>query len=130
MRRALQAAGYRFGLSGSPDIVFPARRAAVFVHGCFWHRHLGCRAASTPKTRADFWSAKFAANIERDQRVAGALQRQGWSVHVVWECGTSPRQLPSRPTSIPRESRRLSAACTARRQGTWTPFVRAASVVT
>jgi DNA mismatch endonuclease, patch repair protein len=93
VRRALQAAGYRFrlhrkDLPGSPDIVFPARRAAVFVHGCFWHRHRACRAASTPKIRADFWSAKFAANIERDQRVAEALHRQGWSVHVVWECET------------------------------------------
>jgi DNA mismatch endonuclease, patch repair protein len=93
VRGALQAAGYRFrlhrkDLPGSPDIVFPTRRAAVFVHGCFWHRHPGCRAASTPKTRADFWSAKFAANIERDRRVAEALYRRGWSVHVVWECET------------------------------------------
>src|ERR1700685_3144781 len=85
VRSLLHRLGYRFrlhrkDLPGSPDIVFPSRRAAVFVHGCFWHRHPGCRAASTPKTRADFWSAKFATNIERDQHVAEALHRQGWFV--------------------------------------------------
>ena len=93
VRQALHAAGYRFrlhrrDLPGSPDIVFPARRAIVFVHGCFWHRHPDCPAATTPKTRAAFWSAKFAANMARDLRVAEALHRQGWSVHVVWECET------------------------------------------
>jgi DNA mismatch endonuclease, patch repair protein len=93
VRRALQAAGYRFRLHrkdmpGSPDIVFPARRAVVFVHGCFWHRHPGCRAASTPKTRASFWTKKFAANTARDARAIAELERQGWRVHVVWECGT------------------------------------------
>jgi DNA mismatch endonuclease, patch repair protein len=94
VRRALHAAGHRFRLHrrelpGSPDIVFPARRAIVFVHGCFWHRHPDCPAATTPKTRAAFWTAKFAANIARDRRVDEELHRQGWSVYVVWECETS-----------------------------------------
>src|SRR4051812_7398106 len=71
IRQALHAAGYRFrlhrrDLPGSPDIVLPRHRIAVFVHGCFWHRHLGCRFATSPKTNQDFWNTKFAANVARD----------------------------------------------------------------
>lgn len=90
VRRALHARGYRFrthvrGLPGTPDIVFSRRRAAVFVHGCFWHRH-GCGKTYTPKSRRDFWEAKFAANVERDERVREALASDGWRVFVVWQC--------------------------------------------
>ncbi|MCY3932193.1 MAG: very short patch repair endonuclease [Acidobacteria bacterium] len=90
VRRALHARGYRFrthvrGLPGTPDIVFSRRRAAVFVHGCFWHRH-GCNRTSVPKTRQDFWREKFAANVERDKRVQALLVRSGWRVFVAWEC--------------------------------------------
>lgn len=93
VRRALHAAGLRFrlhrrGLPGTPDIVFPSRRAVVFVHGCFWHRHPGCSAASTPKTRYAFWQEKFDANVARDRRVSAELRAEGWAVHVVWECET------------------------------------------
>lgn len=91
VRRALHAAGHRFrlhrrDLPGRPDIVLPGLRTAVFVHGCFWHRHEGCRNATTPGTRTDFWQAKFAANVERDARVARALEALGWKVVVIWEC--------------------------------------------
>lgn len=96
VRSALHRAGYRFrlhrkGMPGSPDIVLPSRRAVVFVHGCFWHRHAGCRAASNPSTRADFWAEKFSSNIARDCRNRADLERAGWSVYVVWECETKGR---------------------------------------
>ncbi len=90
LRRSLHAKGYRFrthvrGLPGTPDVVFTRRRAAVFVHGCFWHRH-GCRKTYTPKSRRDFWEEKFAANVERDKRVREALADEGWRVFVAWQC--------------------------------------------
>jgi DNA mismatch endonuclease (patch repair protein) len=91
VRRALHALGFRFrlhrrDLPGSPDIVLPRHRSVIFVHGCFWHRHPGCRQTTTPKTRAAFWQAKFDANQARDARVEEALRRAGWRVHVIWEC--------------------------------------------
>ncbi|MCQ1773703.1 very short patch repair endonuclease [Neorhizobium galegae] len=94
VRRTLFAMGLRYrihrkDLPGSPDIVFPGRKKAIFVHGCFWHRHAGCRLASTPKTRVDFWKAKFDANAARDSRNIDALEGLGWSVLVVWQCETS-----------------------------------------
>lgn len=93
VRRALHAAGYRFranakGLPGSPDLTFTARRKAVFVHGCFWHRHIGCRLASTPKTRVAFWEKKFAQNVERDARKVAELEADWWEVLTIWECET------------------------------------------
>lgn len=91
VRRIAHGMGLRFrlhrrDLPGSPDIVFPRYRVALFVHGCFWHRHPGCRLAATPKTRADFWCAKFGRNVERDRRASEDLVRLGWRVAVVWEC--------------------------------------------
>ncbi len=73
-------------LPGSPDIVFPVSRVAVFVHGCFWHRHRGCSLATTPGSNVAYWRAKFAANVERDRRKLSALKRLGWKVIVVWQC--------------------------------------------
>ena len=67
-------------------MVFPRFRAAVFVHGCFWHRHAGCRYAYTPKTRVAFWTEKFSQNVARDCRVEEALRTLGWRVLVIWEC--------------------------------------------
>ncbi|RYD41646.1 MAG: DNA mismatch endonuclease Vsr, partial [Verrucomicrobiaceae bacterium] len=91
VRRYLHAVGLRFRLQardlpGRPDIVFPSRRVAVFVHGCFWHRHPGCAYATTPSTRADFWQAKFAANIARDADAVARLKELGWQVMTIWEC--------------------------------------------
>ena len=91
LRRALHARGFRYRLhvktvSGRPDLVFPKHRVAIFVHGCFWHRHEGCRFASNPKTRPEFWAAKFAANVRRDHKVVTELSREGWRIATVWEC--------------------------------------------
>ncbi|MGO4480306.1 very short patch repair endonuclease [Rhizobium sp. 2TAF27] len=93
VRRAAHALGFRYrlhrkDLPGKPDLCFPRKKIAIFVHGCFWHRHEGCRKASVPKSKLDFWLQKFATNIERDERVSDALATMGWTVHVIWECQT------------------------------------------
>lgn len=91
LRRALHARGFRFRLHsenvhGRPDLVLPKYRAVVFVHGCFWHRHEGCRFATTPSTREEFWRKKFEANVARDEAVRGKLLEDGWRIATVWEC--------------------------------------------
>ncbi len=93
VRSLVHGLGYRFrlhrrDLPGSPDLVFPSKRKVVFVHGCFWHRHVGCKKATRPKTRVAFWNEKFDANVERDKRAVIALEEAGWNVKVVWECQT------------------------------------------
>lgn len=93
VRRVLHAMGRRFrlhcrDLPGRPDIVLPRFRTAIFVHGCFWHRHPGCRGTTTPKTRTEFWVAKFEANVARDVAAQAALAAAGWKVAVIWECET------------------------------------------
>ncbi len=90
VRRFLHAKGFRFRLHdqtlpGSPDLVLPGRRIALFVHGCFWHRH-GCKATTTPKTHTEFWTEKFEANCARDQRNLKALFAAGWQPIALWEC--------------------------------------------
>ena len=93
VRRLLFASGYRFrlhrrDLPGTPDIVMPGRKVAVFVHGCFWHMHRECRYAKLPSTRPDFWKAKLAANTQRDRLVIERLNALNWRVLCVWECAT------------------------------------------
>lgn len=96
VRRAVHAAGLRFRLNrrdlpGTPDLVLPKCRIAVFVHGCFWHRHEGCKNSTTPKSRVEFWKAKFEENLRRDQRVSDELSHVGWAHFVVWECETKQK---------------------------------------
>lgn len=91
VRRLLWRRGYRFRLHGrklpgKPDIVLPKWKAAVLVHGCFWHRHEGCPYFRLPKTRAEFWDDKLGRNRERDAATIAALVGMGWRVAVVWEC--------------------------------------------
>lgn len=93
VRKLMHSLGLRFRLHrkelpGSPDIILPKFNTVVFVHGCFWHRHPGCRYATTPKTRQDFWLPKFAANVERDARKEAQLEELGWRVLTIWECET------------------------------------------
>jgi DNA mismatch endonuclease (patch repair protein) len=78
-------------LPGRPDIVLPRWHTVIFVHGCFWHRHPGCRFAYTPKSRVPFWLEKFAGNVERDHSQQLALKAAGWKVRVIWECQTADR---------------------------------------
>lgn len=91
LRKALHRLGLRYrlhvrDLPGRPDIVFPRYRAVVQVHGCFWHRHGGCKFATTPSTNTEFWSAKFEKNISRDLETQVRLNRLDWRTAVVWEC--------------------------------------------
>ncbi|MDT0633331.1 DNA mismatch endonuclease Vsr [Spectribacter hydrogenoxidans] len=103
VRRYLHRSGLRFrlhraGLPGRPDIVLPRFRAALFVHGCFWHRHDGCRYTTSPKTRPAFWESKFRQNVERDRKNVNDLLELGWRVLVIWECGI--RNHPDRMMEI------------------------------
>ena len=93
VRRIAHRLGFRFrlhrgDLPGRPDLVFPRYRAVIQVHGCFWHRHPGCKYATSPKTRVGFWENKFRGNVVRDRRNEAALLELGWRVLVIWECET------------------------------------------
>ena len=91
VRSLLRAEGCHYrsnvgNLPGKPDILLPALRIAVFVHGCFWHRHKDCRFTTNPKSNSEFWESKFARTIERDREHVRALRKSGWRVVVIWEC--------------------------------------------
>lgn len=91
VRRLLHGAGYRYRLHvrsmpGTPDLVFRRRKKAIFVHGCFWHGHEGCKRGTIPKTREAFWREKLRRNKERDETAIATLLSDGWDVLVVWEC--------------------------------------------
>lgn len=100
VRLFLHARGFRYvlhdkRLPGSPDIVLPKYRVAIFVHGCFWHQHQGCRKAAKPKTNPEKWATKFAQNLERDQNDIKFLESSGWKIIVIWECGLGRSSDPS-----------------------------------
>ena len=91
VRQVVHRLGYRFrlhraDLPGKPDIVFPSRQMAIFVHGCFWHQHKRCRRATVPKSNHDFWNPKLARNVARDAEQCAAIRKRGWRVLIVWEC--------------------------------------------
>lgn len=107
LRRALTRLGVRYRLHdrrlpGTPDVVLVDHRVAVFVHGCFWHRHRKCSRATSPKSNASFWSEKFEQNVKRDARKARILRSRGWSVYTVWQC-----RVAENPD---REARRVAVA--------------------
>jgi len=123
VRRLAHSLGYRFrlhrvGLPGRPDLVFPRYRTVVFVHGCFWHRHPGCPCAAVPKTRPEFWAAKFVSNVARDARNQAELRKLGWSVVVLWECEVEKPHFVAkqlhRALRAPVSSRNL-----AKKSGSW-----------
>ena len=105
VRSLLHRLGFRFrvhraDLPGTPDIVLPRFRAVVFVHGCFWHGHRDCDAATLPASNVAYWSAKVDRNMRRDRCVAGELRARGWSVIVVWECETKATNLLGRRLAL------------------------------
>lgn len=106
VRRLAHRLGYRFrlhrrDLPGSPDLVFPARRAVIFVHGCFWHQHDCLRGARRPSSNAAYWHPKLARNVERDRDARQQLENKGWRVLVLWECEMRHAdELPRRLTSF------------------------------
>lgn len=109
VRSIVHRLGFRFRLNpvklpGRPDVVLTRHRTAVFVHGCFWHRHAHCRFAYRPKSNVSFWTEKFGQNVARDSRNMRALRRLGWRVLVVWECQATDRAALAK---------RLAAALTA-----------------
>lgn len=104
VRSLLHAMGFRFrlhrkDLPGRPDIVLPKHRIIIFVNGCFWHRHNGCRFAYEPKSRKRFWLKKFNSNVERDKKVKRELKSLGWCVVTIWECQTRSAGALSRKLS-------------------------------
>lgn len=115
VRRFLHAAGLRYrlhykDLPGTPDLVFPGRRVAIFVNGCFWHQHPGCPMASRPKSRTDYWNRKLDRNVERDKEARRKLEEMGWKVLIVWECqlrnGSELRKICSEIKSIQPKRKR------------------------
>lgn len=101
VRRIAHRLGFRFrlyrkDLPGTPDLVFPKHRLVIFVHGCFWHRHNGCKFAYTPKSNIEYWNQKFDNNTERDRRTEIALINLGWRVRVIWECQTKDSEVIER----------------------------------
>ena len=91
VRKYLFAQGFRYrknvaNLPGKPDIVLPKYQTVVFIHGCFWHRHNGCKGATIPKTRQNYWMSKFEQNVENDKKHYDDLQKMGWRSIVIWEC--------------------------------------------
>lgn len=91
VRKLLHSLGFRFrlhrrDLAGRPDIVLPKYRTAIFVHGCFWHQHSGCKDGRIPRSNTDYWEPKLKRNVERDRQSVEALEGQGWTVRVIWAC--------------------------------------------
>lgn len=91
VRKFLFSKGFRYrkndkNLPGTPDIVLPKYRTAIFVHGCFWHSHENCKSSTLPETRREFWENKISKNAERDSKNIESLKSQGWNVIVIWEC--------------------------------------------
>lgn len=92
-RKAIWAKGYRYRLyvkmlPGKPDVYFPKYKTVVFINGCFWHQHRGCKKAKIPETNEDFWEKKLSDNVQRDKRNYKLLKKMGYTVIVIWECQT------------------------------------------
>lgn len=105
VRKLVHGMGFRYrlhrkDLPGSPDLVFPRLKKVIFVHGCFWHRHPGCRFAYTPKSNTRFWLDKLEGNARRDALVLTALDALGWKVLIVWECEVSDLPALTRKVSL------------------------------
>ncbi|NTW46765.1 MAG: DNA mismatch endonuclease Vsr [Chlorobaculum sp.] len=105
LRRLIHGMGYRYRLHvrtlpGTPDLVFPSRKAVIFMHGCFWHRHQACLLARIPKSRVTFWREKLEANKRRDEENVKRLLELGWRVLVIWECQMQAKDLSDVSTIV------------------------------
>ncbi len=105
VRKLLFQEGYRYRLHskkipGHPDIWLGKYNTAIFVHGCFWHRHRACKYAYTPKTRVDFWMNKFQKNIERDEAIKNMLEKKGVRTIIIWECSINRIKKSSEETRL------------------------------
>lgn len=108
LRRALWRLGFRYRINerhlpGKPDIVLPKYRTVIFIHGCFWHGHEGCKYYTVPRSNTEFWTAKVARNQERDQEVWRQLEAKGWSVIIVWECELKKHRFEDTVNSVAAE---------------------------
>ena len=106
MLREMGWTGYRLDwkkAAGRPDIAYPGRKIAIFVNGCFWHHHEGCKYATTPARNAGYWEAKFERNRERDEEVRRELEGEGWQVVVIWECELKGARLEETRERLRRE---------------------------
>jgi DNA mismatch endonuclease (patch repair protein) len=103
MLREFGWTGYRLDwkkCKGHPDIAYPGRKIAIFVNGCFWHHHEGCKYATTPKKNVEYWQAKFTRNKERDRETRAELESRGWKVVVIWECELKKDQIEATRTRL------------------------------
>lgn len=117
VRSLLHRMGYRFRLNGKiskkiqpkgllpgkPDLVLAGHKTVIFVHGCFWHRHKGCKDATMPKTRTEWWKKKLDGNVTRDKRNISDLRKMGWKVIIIWECETKTKQLDDLTIRLEKE---------------------------
>jgi DNA mismatch endonuclease (patch repair protein) len=129
VRSALHRAGLRFrlhrtGLPGKPDIVLPAARAVVLVHGCFWHQHRGCYHSGIPLSNRTYWEPKLKRTIARDKKNRVKLARAGWAVHVVWECALARKGTLVALVKALRQERRQMLGSRDRRKPGWRRLVR------
>ena len=97
VRQMLHKMGFRFrlhrkDLPGKPDLVLPKYRLCIFVHGCFWHQHPGCKRATIPESNQEFWLTKFQGTLKRDKQAEKELRQQGWRVCIIWECETKKEE--------------------------------------
>ena len=108
VRKYLFSKGFRYRINdkrlpGTPDIVLPKYQTVIFVNGCFWHGHEGCRYFVWPQNNADFWKSKIIANVERDRKKEAELNERGWNVIVIWECQLKPRSKDNTLESLVKE---------------------------
>jgi DNA mismatch endonuclease (patch repair protein) len=106
VRRFLHSHGFRYrlhvkDLPGKPDIVLPKYKTVIFVHGCFWHGHEGCKYFVVPKTRTEWWLEKIGRNTENDKKAINAVQKLGWRVIMLWECGLKPALIQETLAKLP-----------------------------
>jgi DNA mismatch endonuclease (patch repair protein) len=106
VRKFLHAHGFRYrlhvkNLPGKPDIVLPKYKTVIFVHGCFWHGHEGCKYFVVPKTRTEWWLNKINGNVENDQKAETALKNRGWRIIALWECQLKPSTIHDTLTNLP-----------------------------